>query len=147
MAPLNMVMQGSPKIIGARVKSEVWESLRDWIQLIKSLGAWPTSVHKLVATSMRSVVPAHSDLDPFVWRVHWPPDFVNKLVTWDGLSISDIEYGGVVLQQVALKCEVSDLRHKKQSLSLTIHGLSCGSCDFCQSKSGSAERLVKGLSF
>ena len=66
-----MVMQGSPKTIGARVKSEVWESLGDWIQLIKSLGAWPTSVHKLVATSMRSVVPAHSDLD----------------------SISDVEYG------------------------------------------------------
>ena len=57
--------------------------------------------------------PLESDLDPFVWRVKWPEDIVRKLSEYHGISISDVECAGVLLQQMGLESEVADLHHKK----------------------------------
>lgn len=127
MTPLNMAMRGNPKDIGSGKKSEVHESLGDWLQLIKSLSSRPTSVHELIAKSVDYYgycdacktgaggvwFPLESELDPFVWRVKWPQDIVNRLAKYDGISISDAECAGVLLQQMALEMEVADLQHKK----------------------------------
>ena len=99
----------------------------DWIQLIRSLVDRPTNVHKIISgnvdyygyydvcnTGAGGVwFPLDSVLEPFVWRVNWPPDIIRKLQIYDGISISDVECAGVLLQQMALELTVSDLRHKK----------------------------------
>ena len=58
-------------------------------------------------------LPLESDLDPFVWRVKWPEDIVRKMVEYGGISISDVECAGVLLQQMGIELEVADLHHKK----------------------------------
>ena len=127
MMPLNIAMRGEPKHIGNGAKSEVRESIGDWIQLIKELASRPTSVHELVAKTVDYYgycyacntgaggvwLPLSSELDPFIWRVQWPPDIVRRLATWDGISISDAECAGVLLQQMVLEMQVTDLRHTK----------------------------------
>ena len=127
MTPLNMVMHDTTHNIRWGKKLEVHESLGDWLQLIKELGSRPTSVHKIVATSVDYYgycnicqtgaggvwLLLESDLDPFVWRVKWPEDIVHKLAGYDGISISDAECVGVLLQQMGLELEVVDLHHKK----------------------------------
>ena len=52
MAPLNMAICGTPCNIGCGKKSEVHESLGDWLQLTKDLGSRPMSVHKIVTMSV-----------------------------------------------------------------------------------------------
>ena len=52
MTPLNMVMHDTTHNIRWGKKADVHESLGDWLQLIKELGSRPTSVHKIVATSV-----------------------------------------------------------------------------------------------
>ena len=127
MTPLNMAMRGKPRDIGSGKHSEVHESLGDWLQLIKSLASRPTSVHELVAKSIDFYgycdacktgaggvwLPFNTDLDPFIWRVQWPKDIVQQLGDYEGISISDAECAGVLLQQFALECQVDDLVHKK----------------------------------
>ena len=127
MTPLNMALRGEPRFIGSGKKSEVHESLGDWLKLIESLASRPTSVHELRAkvidfygycdacnTGVGGVwLPLHSPLDAFVWRFKWPKDIAQKLSTYDGLSISEAEGAGVLLQQMVLESEVEDLQHKK----------------------------------
>ncbi|KAL7536629.1 hypothetical protein ACHAWF_005521, partial [Thalassiosira exigua] len=127
MSPLNQAMKGDPKVINVGRNTEVHESLGDWLQLIKDLGKRPTSVHELVARTVDFYgycdacntgaggvwLPLDSEVEPFLWRVRWPPDIVRRLAAYDGLSISDAECAGVVLQQLALEQVVGDLRHKK----------------------------------
>jgi hypothetical protein len=126
MTPLNMAMRGSPAHVPSGRKSEVHESLGDWLQLVKGLKARPTSVRELVATSVDYYgycdacntgaggvwLPLDSALEPIVWRVAWPEDIVRRLATYDNLSISDAESAGVLLQQMALEVAVANLRHK-----------------------------------
>ena len=57
--------------------------------------------------------PLESELEPFVWRVKWPQDVVDKFKAYDNISISDGEAAGVLLQQMALEFDVDDLVHKK----------------------------------
>ena len=52
MTPLNMAMKGDPSSIPSGKKTEVRESLGDWLQLIKSLKERPTSVHEIVSTNV-----------------------------------------------------------------------------------------------
>ncbi|KAL7546950.1 hypothetical protein ACHAWF_011171 [Thalassiosira exigua] len=127
MTPLNNALRGDPRVIPSGKKSEVHESLGDWLQLIKSLAKRETSVHELVASSVDFYgycdacntgvggvwLPLDSDLEPFVWRVAWPPDIVRRLSKYDGLSISDAECAGVLLQQMLLEQVAPDLKHKK----------------------------------
>ncbi|KAL7546208.1 hypothetical protein ACHAWF_014642, partial [Thalassiosira exigua] len=127
MSPLNRALRGDPKVIRCGRTTEVHESLGDWLQLIKDLSKRPTSVHELVAKSVDFYgycdacntgaggvwLPLDSALEPFLWRVSWPPDIVRRLATYEGLSISDGECAGVVLQQLVLEQMVTDLRHKK----------------------------------
>ena len=127
MTPLNMALRGEPRFIGSGKKSEVHESLGDWLKLIESLASRPTSVHELRAklidfygycdacnTGVGGVwLPLHSPLDAFVWRFKWPNDIVQKLANYEDLSISEAEGAGVLLQQMVLESEVDDLRHKK----------------------------------
>ncbi|KAL7546450.1 hypothetical protein ACHAWF_009786 [Thalassiosira exigua] len=127
ISPLNRELWGNPKVIASGRKSEVHESLGDWLQLIKDLAKHPTSVHELVAravdfygyydacnTGVGGVwLPLDSDVEPFLWQASWLPDIVRRLASYKGLSISDAECAGVVLQQLVLEQEVADLRHKK----------------------------------
>ena len=117
MTPLNMAMRGTPCDIRYGKKLEVHESLSDWLQLIKDLGSRPTSVHEIVSTAVDCYgycdayktraggvcLQLESDLDPFGWRVKWPLDIVCKLAEYDGISISDVECTGALLQQIGLE--------------------------------------------
>lgn len=127
MTPLNYALRGDPNFVGCGKNSEVRESLGDWLQLLLDLARRPTSVHEIVAkavdyygysdackTGAAGVwLPLDSELEPFVWRVKWPADIVRRLGIYDGISISDAEGAGVLLQQMALEFVVQDLRHKK----------------------------------
>lgn len=125
---INMAMRGSPKVIGLGKQSEVHTWLGDFLRFIKELGSRPTHVNEIVSTKVDYYgycdacgtgvggvwLPApNSDLAPFIWRVQWPPDIVRRMERLQGISISDLECAGVVLQQLALEHVVSDLRHKQ----------------------------------
>ena len=95
MTPFNMALRGDPKEIGLGKKGELHDCLGDWLALIRSLAERPTSVHEVVSigvdyygycdaciTGAGGVwLPLNSSLDPFVWRVEWPPDIVKKLAS------------------------------------------------------------------
>ena len=121
MTPLNMAMRGDQSHVLSGRKTEVHESLGDWLQFIKDLKTRPTSVHEIVATSVDSYgycdtcntgaggvwLPLDSLLDPIVERVAWPANIVKRLATYNNLLISDAESAGVLLQQMAVEVAVA----------------------------------------
>ena len=132
MIPLNMALCHEPPTVGNKKNGPVHEALLDWFKLVEDLGKRPTSVHDIVTgkidfygycnacnTGAGEVwFPLDSSMDPIVWRVQWPEDVYTNLTTWDGISISDGECTGVLLQQMVLEVEVTCLKHKKAILAL-----------------------------
>ena len=120
MTPFNMALRGDPKEIGLGKKGELHDCLGDWLALIRSLVKYPTSIHEIVSISVDYYgycdacntgaggvwLPFNSSLDLFVWRVECPPDIAKKLASYNGISISNDEGAGVLLQQMALENEV-----------------------------------------
>ena len=112
MTPLNHTVWGEPQHITNIKGAEVNESLGNWLQLIKSLAARPTSVHKIVPQTVDfygycntcnmgdgwAWLLMDSDLHPFIWRVLWPTNVVKKLQSYDGMLINNAECAEVLLQ-------------------------------------------------
>ena len=123
-----MAMVGDPEFIN--LTPELKQCLKDWQVVIRHMEKNPTSVLQLV-TDYPSYI-GYSDscgigtggtwssgvesLPPFLWKLEWPLDIKNNLVTEsnpDGqISMNDLELAGMVLNIFALECNVQSLRHK-----------------------------------
>jgi hypothetical protein len=55
-----------------------------------------------------------SDLQPVVWRITWPQDIRDALVSFDNprgtITNSDLEMAGLLLHYLILEC-LADLKH------------------------------------
>ena len=127
-SPIQMAMVGDPEFIN--LTPELKQCLKDWQVVIRHMEKNPTSVLQLV-TDYPSYI-GYSDscgigtggtwssgvesLPPFLWKLEWPLDIKNNLVTEsnpDGqISMNDLELAGMVLNIFALECNVQSLRHK-----------------------------------
>ena len=90
-------------------------------------------------------LPMDSELEPFVWRVAWPADIVRKLQSYDRMSINDGECTGLLLQQMAIKVAVVDLRHKNALSFCDSTAAVAWVCRMVLKSSLIGGRLVKGL--
>jgi hypothetical protein len=106
------------------------DALRDFRALINLVGRIPTKFKQLIAT-----IPGYigycdaakhgaggvwfpgdcrSDLQPVVWRITWPQDIRDALVSFDNprgtITNSDLEMAGLLLHYLILEC-LADLKH------------------------------------
>lgn len=119
--PINLAMRGASVDVAIGKDCEVRRNLQELGALIADLAKRPTHVDELVprtpdfvgycdacATGAGGVwFGGNIGLEPLVWRVHFPPDIANAVVSEtnpDGsVTNSDLELAGVVLRHIALK--------------------------------------------
>jgi hypothetical protein len=161
--PLNRAMAGATMNVGLGAKSEICAALRDFIVLVRDLAARPTHVRELIdgpdgyvgycdasASGAGGVWFSGSRaVAPTVWRVTWPPDITQDLVSFDNpngcITNSDLEMAGVCLHQLVLETLV-DLKHVRS----VIHCDNSPSVAWVtrmasRSTSPVAHRLLRGL--
>ena len=95
--PINPLISIHPKIIYWDRAPVAWQAMKDWGQLIKEATREPTHVKELVVgdASYKGTLDASGEgaggmwlpgtkaLAPVVWRVEWPQDIKDALITWD----------------------------------------------------------------
>ena len=99
----------------------VSQALRDWITIIRQIGSRPTSVLELQARPPQYVgyvdasgfgaggvwFGGEADLQPTVWRIDWPEEIQEQLVSKDNpngiITNSDLEMAGHLLQWLVLE--------------------------------------------
>ncbi len=122
--PINQLMSREPPVVYWRKDDEVREALKDWGQLIREAAKQPTHVNELVAGDPAYKgtldasgegaggvwLPAAKSMAPVVWRVEWPQEIKDRLVTPDNpdrdITNSDLEMGAEVLGWLALEARV-----------------------------------------
>ena len=83
MTPLNIALQGEPKHIGNGTKSEVSESIGDWIQLIKELASQPTSMHEFTSADDRRSLGVTHFIQIFLMLFY----HFHEVITYEGIHI------------------------------------------------------------
>ena len=128
MTPLNLALrQGNFIRIGKT--STLKAALTDWGTLLRQLKKRPTHVETLVERQPDYVgwsdaskegaggvwLVGHDLPSPIVWRVQWPQDIQNGLISNDApegwLSINDLEMAGMLLHWLVLE-NIVNIRHK-----------------------------------
>ena len=126
MGPINIFLAIKPKRIFWDRCPAVRRALQDWATLIREAAAEPTHVKELVPgpASYKGTldaagawgaggvwVPGTKDLAPIVWRVQWPKEVLDRLVTEDNpdgdITNSDLEMAAEVLGFIVLEANVS----------------------------------------
>ena len=128
--PINHALKGDPAFVKLPNNSDLKLALHDWLYLIKDVASRPTSTKELVVGEPdylgycdASGIGAggvwfgvHAELDPIVWRVEFPHDIRDRLVSESNptgdITNSDLELAGLVLHWLVLEYVVDDLRHK-----------------------------------
>ena len=126
--PINQLMAIEPKQVYWSRCPAAKLALRDWGQLIREAAAAPTHVNELVAgvADYKGTLdasgegaggvwlPGRRQLAPIVWRVRWPKEVRERLVTFanpDGdITNSDLEMAAELLGWIVLEASV-DTRH------------------------------------
>jgi hypothetical protein len=126
--PLNNALKGTPAFIGLGRHSEVRHAILDFATVIRDLASRPTQVTELVQQDLDYVgycdasafgaggvwFGAQKPLSPIVWRVQWPKDVTEAVVSTrnpDGhLTNSDLEMAGVLLQEAVLEAALGPAR-------------------------------------
>jgi hypothetical protein len=119
--PLNNALKGAPAFVGLSRHSEVRHALLDFAVVIRDLASRPTHVNELVQQDLHYTgycdasafgaggvwFGAGKHLPPMVWRVQWPTDITNAVVSTTNpkghLTNSDLELAGVLLQEAVLE--------------------------------------------
>ena len=129
-SPLNMVLRERVSWISFRAHRDVGAALGDFRCLLREATKEPTHVRELVP-GLPSFI-GHCDacksgaggvwhsgtegLDPVVWRVEWPGDVQDNLVSdrnrGGTISVSDLEMAGLLLHYIVLEY-LAVLRHKR----------------------------------
>ena len=130
--PINNSLAGTPAFIPLRKNGSVRRAFNDFSVLIRDLASRPTSVHELLQGASDAIgycdaagegaggVWFSPDLpDPIVWRVPFPLDIQNAIVSDsnpDGtITNSDLELAGVVLH-IAVLATVTNLYHRRSGV-------------------------------
>ena len=131
--PINRLIAMQPKIIYWERAPGAWQAMKDWGQLIKEASKEPTHVKELVAgdAAYKGTLDASGEgaggvwlpgtkaLAPVVWRVKWPQDVRDALITWDNpngkITNSDLEMAAELLGWLVLESLVP-LRHEHVGL-------------------------------
>ena len=122
--PLYNALKGLPESIGLSCHGEVRHALLDVANVIRDLASRPAHVKELVQQLLNYTgycdasafgaggvwFGANIALPPSVWRVQWPADITNNVISDanpDGrLTISDLEMAAVVLQEAVLEARL-----------------------------------------
>ena len=131
--PINRLISIHPKVIYWDRAPVAWQAMKDWGQLIKEATSEPTHVKELVVgdASYKGTLDASGEgaggvwlpgtkaLAPVVWRVEWPQDIKDALITWDNprgtITNSDLEMAAELLGWLVLESLVP-LRHEHVGL-------------------------------
>ena len=131
--PINRLIAMQPKIIYWERAPGAWQAMKDWGQLIKEASKEPTHVKELVAgdAAYKGTLDASGEgaggvwlpgtkaLAPVVWRVKWPQDVRDALITWDNpngkITNSDLEMAAELLGWLVLE-SIVPLRHEHVGL-------------------------------
>ena len=131
MGPINQFMAIKPKRVFWNRCPEVRTALSHWVALIRAAAKEPTHVRELVpgepsckgtmdaagAWGAGGVwVPGTKGLAPVVWRVKWPKEVIDRVVTWDNpdgdITNSDLEMAAELLDFLVLEaCVTLRLEH------------------------------------
>jgi hypothetical protein len=119
--PLNNALKGMPAFVGLSRHGKVRHAILDFAAVIRDLASRPTHVNELVQQPLDYAgycdasafgaggvwFGACKHLRPIVWRVQWPKDITDAVVstTTPGglLTNSDLEMAGVILQEAVLE--------------------------------------------
>jgi hypothetical protein len=122
--PLNNALRGLPPFVGLSRTGEVRHALIDIAAVIRDLSRRPTHVSELVQGSLAHTgycdasafgaggvwFGGNTDMDPIVWRVEWPPDVTNAVVSDKNptgtITNSDLEMAGVLLHEAVLEAHL-----------------------------------------
>jgi hypothetical protein len=122
--PLNNALKGAPAFVGLPRHGELRNALLDFAAVIRDLASRPTHVAELVQQTLDYTgycdasafgaggvwFGAETPLDPIVWRVQWPKDVTNAVISTTNphgtLTNSDLEMAGVLLQETVLEAAI-----------------------------------------
>jgi hypothetical protein len=163
--PLYNALRGLPSQIALGAKSEVRQALIDAAVVIRDLARRPTHVSELTQHDLHYTgycdasafgaggvwFGADRDLTPIVWRVQWPKDITDAVVSFTNpngrITNSDLEMAGVVLQEAALEAHLgTDLTHVQMAIGCDNSPAVAWTTRMAtRSHSPIAFRLLKGL--
>jgi len=122
--PLYNALKGLPDSIGLSRAGEVRHALLDVAVVIRDLSRRPTHVTELTQQPLDYTgycdasafgaggvwFGANAPLSPFVWRIQWPKDITDAVVSDSNpngrLTNSDLEMAGVLLQEAVLEAKL-----------------------------------------
>ena len=128
MGPIDAELRGDNRLIRIKTNQRLRDALQDFGTLIKVLGRRPTHCRELVVDDPGYIgycdasklgaggvwLVGTRQLAPVVWRVEWPDDIRQQVVSFDNpsgtLTNSDLEMVGMVLHYLVLKHLVA-LKH------------------------------------
>ena len=91
------------------------------------------------------------DIGYVVWRVKWPEDIANNLVTWENptgkYTMNDLELAGVVLEWLVLEALVPNLIFKSAGMNCDNSTGTAWATKFRTAKSAAAAKLLRLLAF
>jgi hypothetical protein len=134
--PLNNALKGAPAFVGLPRHGEIRNALLDFASVIRDLASRPTHVNELVQTPLDYTgycdasafgaggvwFGAAQRLNPIVWRVQWPKDVTNAVISTTNptgtLTNSDLEMAGVLLQEAVLEAAIGPnrMRHAQTAI-------------------------------
>jgi hypothetical protein len=122
--PINKALRGLPSFVGLSRHGEVRHALIDIAAVIRDLASRPTHVSELVQGPLAHIGYCDASafgaggvwfggvtkMEPFVWRVEWPPDITNSVVSDKNpsgtITNSDLEMAGVLLHEAVLEAHL-----------------------------------------
>ena len=128
MGPFDAELRGEKRLICIKPNQHLRDALQDFGTLIKVLGQCPTHCRELIVDDLGYIGYCDASklgaggvwlsgthwLAPVVWRVQWPDDIRQQVVSFDNpsgtLTNSDLEMAGMVLHYLVLEHLVA-LKH------------------------------------
>ena len=134
LSPCNWVIQRRPKVVYLHRDGALLEAIRDIHTILRNstlqpthckdlVAAWPDYIGIVDASSHGVggvIIGELSGVPPTVFRLQWPPDISNALVSFENpqgtITNSDLEMAGVLLLWLCLEGVAPDLAHKHVAL-------------------------------
>jgi hypothetical protein len=134
LSPCNWIIQRRPKVVYLHRDGALLEAIRDIRTILRtsatrptqckdSVAAWPDYIGIVDASShgVGGVILSElSGVPPTVFRLQWPSDISNALVSFDNpkglLTNSDLEMAGLLLLWLCLEGVAPNLAHKHVAL-------------------------------
>jgi hypothetical protein len=128
MGPIDAELRGAKRLIHVKNNQRLRHALQDFGTLIKVLGRRPTHCKELVVEDPSYIgycdasklgaggvwLSGRRHLSPIVWRVEWPADIGQQIISFDNpsgaLTNSDLEMAGMVLHYLVLE-HLVELKH------------------------------------